>query len=175
MERGRDGAHHPGVDGETVRRRRVVDLGLQRVGQADGGAGGARVAQVDGGARMVVVVGLGARRSDDELHLASAKTQIHRTGGEVARDLADGCRQGIQKHEPGGGIEAGGEPLGHLPGLVGAVHAGLHDLPLQVRDVLSEFHATTMTPLWCHVNTPWCLEDRVASRHRPSRRGDADR
>ena len=104
----------------------------------------------------LVGVGLGVRLGDDELDLASAQPQVDRAGREVAGDLADRGRQGVEQHEPRRGIQSGGEPLGDGAGVLRAVLRGIHQLALQVADVLSEFHGTIVTPQWCHVKLSWC-------------------
>ena len=92
--------------------------------------------------RAVVVVGLDARWRDDELDLATAQPQVDRAGSEVAGDLADRGRQGVEQHEPRRGIQAGGESLGDGASVVRAVLRGVHQLALQVGDVLSKVHGT---------------------------------
>ena len=61
LEGGRDRADQPGVDGQAVGRRRLVHPRLEGVRQAERGARGARVVEVDGCGRPLVAVRLGVR------------------------------------------------------------------------------------------------------------------
>ena len=104
-----------------------------------------------------------ARLGDDELDLASAQPHVDRAGCEVAGDLAGRGRQGVEQHEPRRGIQSGGEPLGDGAGVFRAVRRGIHQLALQVADVLSEFHVhhydtTVVSCQACVVSSlsPWC-------------------
>src|SRR6185312_16047381 len=63
-------------------------------------------------------------------------------------------------------IEPRGEPLGDDAGVGRAVRRRIDQLLLQRTDVLSEFHATIVTPQWCHVKRMWCRGCRLRLRGR---------
>ena len=96
---------------------------------------------------------------DDELDLASAQPHVDRAGREITGDLAGGGREGVEQHEPGRGIQAGGEALGDGASVLRAVRRGVHQLALQVADVLSKFHVhhydTTVVSCQVKVVSSW--------------------
>jgi hypothetical protein len=142
----RDRADQPGVDGEPVGRGGLVHAGLDGIRQTERGARCARVVEVDARDRQLFALALAARLGDDELHVPPAQPHVDRAGGEIASDLADGRSQNVEQHQPGSGIQSGGEPFGDGAGVVRAVLRGIHQLAVQVADVCSELHGTIMTP-----------------------------
>ena len=115
-----------GCRGELRRRRRTIGRGLERRRRGN---------------------------RDDELGIATAESHVDGAGGELCGDLRRGVGERLEQHQPHGGVEGRGQSLRETECLLAAGLGCDGQLALEFVDVSGEFHDTSVTPLWCHVNT----------------------
>ena len=116
VDGGLDGAHHPGVHREALAAGLLLGALLERLGQADGEAGGAAVvAVVDGASGAAAVSRRAARCRHHHLGLAAVHAELDldvAAGG----DLGGQRRQGVEQAEAQRGVEGAGQQPRRWPG-----------------------------------------------------------
>src|SRR5215218_1667933 len=151
-ERGGHGADDPRVDRQPLPGGGLLDAGLEVLGQAEVDAGGGAVVGLRRRGRVVdgLDAVVGRRGGHHEVGLAGAQAQLDRAGRELARDLVGGGGQGVEQHQPGGGLERGGQPLGERAGILAARLGGDEQLAAEVLGVGRQVHDAIVPSLWRH-------------------------
>jgi hypothetical protein len=146
-------SHEPGVDRQPFAPGRLLDPGLEAVGEAEVDprhralvALGEARGPVIGNLGQVVGGRVGRWWCDHELGVASAQAQLDRSRRQFGGDLLGRRRQRVLQGEADGRLQRRDEALDEGSGLLSAGLGGDRELAVEVLDLQFQVHGTTLAP-----------------------------